>query len=280
MENPLDLIPSQLKDTIEVLILSVLIYYSLLFIRGTRGAKVLTGSMLLLIVLALLANLLQLHAIQWLLGRFLPIMGIAILVIFQPELRRGLAHLGSWPLFQGKSREREMIDIITEIAASLSARKYGALLAIEREVALRGITEAGVGIYGKLSSEILEQIFYPNSPLHDGGVIIHQDRVIAAACIFPLSQRLDLHKSLGTRHRAALGMSEESDAVVVVVSEETGQISLAQDGRLIQKLEIGQLREKLISIFIDSGRGSLASRLRNWLNSRTDEDEDERTFYP
>jgi len=111
-------------------------------------------------------------------------------------------------------------------------------------------------------------------------VIIHQDRVIAAACIFPLSQRLDLHKSLGTRHRAALGMSEESDAVVVVVSEETGQISLAQDGRLIQKLEIGQLREKLISIFIDSGRGSLASRLRNWLNSRTDEDEDERTFYP
>jgi diadenylate cyclase len=203
-----------------------------------------------------------------------------MLIIFQPELRRGLAHLGSWPIFQGKSREREMIDIITEIAGSLSARKYGALIAIEREVSLRGLSEAGVGIFGKLSSEILEQIFYPNSPLHDGGVIVHQDRVVAAACIFPLSQRLDLHRSLGTRHRAAIGMSEESDAVVVVVSEETGQISLAQDGRLIQKLEVGQLREKLVSIFLDSGQIGLASRLRNWLNSRTDEEEDERSFYP
>ena len=280
MENAFEPIPTRVKDALEILILSVLIYYSLLFIRGTRGAKVLTGSLMLLIVLALLANLLQLHTIQWLLGRFLPIFTIAMLVVFQPELRRGLAHLGSWPLFQGKSREREMIDIITEIAASLSTRKYGALIAVEREVALRGITEAGVGIYGKLSTEILEQIFYPNSPLHDGGVIIHQDRIIAAACIFPLSQRLDLHRSLGTRHRAAIGLTEESDAVVVVVSEETGQISLAQDGRLIQKLEIGQLREKLASILLDSGRTSLASRLRNLLNSRTDENEDERSFYP
>ena len=280
MANPPELIPSQLRDALEILVLSVLIYYSLLFIRGTRGAKVLTGSLMLLIVLALFASLFQLHTIQWLLGRFMPVFAIALLVIFQPELRRGLAHLGSWPLFQGKSREREMIDIITEIAASLSARKYGALIAIEREVALRGITEAGVGIYGKLTSEILEQIFYPNSPLHDGGVIVHQDRVIAAACIFPLSQRLDLHRSLGTRHRAAIGMNEESDAVVVVVSEETGQISLAQAGRRDQKLEIVQLREKLVSIFLDSGRTSMASRLRNWLNSRTDEEEDERSFYP
>ena len=280
MENPFESIPLKFKDALEIVILSVLIYYALLFIRGTRGAKVLTGSLMLLIVLALLANFLQLHTIQWLLGRFLPVFAIAMLIIFQPELRRGLAHLGSWPLFQGKSREREMIDIITEIAGSLSARKYGALIAIEREVALRGITEAGVGIFGKLSSEILEQIFYPNSPLHDGGVIVHQDRVVAAACIFPLSQRLDLHRSLGTRHRAAIGMSEESDAVVVVVSEETGQLSLAQDGRLIQKLEVGQLREKLASIFLDSERTSLASRLRNWLNSRTDEEEDERSFYP
>jgi diadenylate cyclase len=280
VENPFDFIPPQFKDALEIIILSVLIYYTLLFIRGTRGAKVLTGSLMLLIVLALLSNLLQLHTIQWLLGRFFPIFAIALLVIFQPELRRGLAHLGSWPLFQGKSREREMIDIITEIASSLSARKYGALIAIEREVALRGITEAGVGINGRLSSEILEQIFYPNSPLHDGGVIVHQDRVVAAACIFPLSQRLDLHRSLGTRHRAAIGMTEESDAIVVVVSEETGQLSLAQDGRLIQKLEIGQLREKLTAIFLDSGQTGLASRLRNWLNSRTDDEEDEKVFYP
>jgi diadenylate cyclase len=276
VQNPFDSIPAQFKDALEILILSVLIYYALLFIRGTRGAKVLTGSLMLLIVLALLANLLQLHTIQWLLGRFLPIFAIAMLVIFQPELRRGLAHLGNWPLFQGTYREREMIDIITEIAGSLSARKYGALIAIEREVSLRGITEAGVGINGRLSSEILEQIFYPNSPLHDGGVIVHQDKVIAAACIFPLSQRLDLHRSLGTRHRAAIGMSEESDAVVVAVSEETGQISLAQDGRLIQKLEVGQLREKLVSIFLESEQTGLASRLRNWLNSRTEEEEEDR----
>lgn len=280
MENPFDFIPPRFKDALEILILSVLIYYALLFIRGTRGAKVLSGSLMLLVILALLANLLHLSTIQWLLARFLPVFAVAMLIIFQPELRRGLAHLGSWPIFQGKSREREMIDIITEIAGSLSARKYGALIAIEREVSLRGLSEAGVGIFGKLSTEILEQIFYPNSPLHDGGVIVHQDRVIAAACIFPLSQRLDLHRSLGTRHRAAIGMSEESDAVVVVVSEETGQISLAQDGRLIQKLEVGQLREKLVSIFLESDRPGLASRLRNWLNSRTDEEEDERSFYP
>jgi len=280
VENPFDFIPPRFKDALEILILSVLIYYALLFIRGTRGAKVLSGSLMLLVILALLANLLHLSTIQWLLARFLPVFAVAMLIIFQPELRRGLAHLGSWPIFQGKSREREMIDIITEIAGSLSARKYGALIAIEREVSLRGLSEAGVGIFGKLSTEILEQIFYPNSPLHDGGVIVHQDRVIAAACIFPLSQRLDLHRSLGTRHRAAIGMSEESDAVVVVVSEETGQISLAQDGRLIQKLEVGQLREKLVSIFLESDRPGLASRLRNWLNSRTDEEEDERSFYP
>lgn len=274
MENPFDSVPTPFKDALEILILSVLIYYALLFIRGTRGAKVLTGSLMLLIVLALLANLLQLHTIQWLLGRFLPIFAIAMLVIFQPELRRGLAHLGNWPLFQGTFREREMIDIITEIAGSMSARKYGALIAIEREVSLRGITEAGVGINGRLSAEILEQIFYPNSPLHDGGVIVHQDKIVAAACIFPLSQRLDLHRSLGTRHRAALGMSEESDAVIVAVSEETGQISLAQDGRLIQKLEVAQLREKLISIFLESEHAGLASRLRSWFNSRTDEEEE------
>jgi diadenylate cyclase len=203
------------------------------FLRGTRGWPVVMG-LWSCCWPGLGYDLLKLKVLRWLLGTFSAFFAIAVLVIFQPELRRMLAELGNLPLFATASEQRESIEVIIQTVERLSEVKIGALIAIEQSIQLFEAVESGVPVDCEATPEMLETIFFPNNAIHDGGVIIKGDRIAYAACIFPLTQRQDLNKSLGTRHRAAIGLSEETDAVIVVVSEETGMISHAYKGQLVR----------------------------------------------
>ncbi|MDD2710022.1 MAG: diadenylate cyclase CdaA [Verrucomicrobiae bacterium] len=241
------------RSGFEILLLSFVIYFILRYIRGTRGARVLLGLVLLLLFMAALSHVFDLKVIGWLLGHFLTFIVLALVVIFQPELRRALAELGGKPLFLFMSNEQVVVNALVRTAQSFSARKVGALIAVEREIDLRTLVEEGGALLdAQVSQELLDQLFFPNSPLHDGGVIIRNDRVVAAACIFPLTQRMDLAKSVGTRHRAALGLAEETDAVVLVVSEETGWISVACQKEFYQHLDAEKLQQLLKRLLLGS----------------------------
>src|SRR6058998_3456650 len=209
------------RDVLEILILTVGIYYMFRFVRGTRGAPVVTGFLVVLLTFALVSFLLNLKELQYLLAAFSAAFVVAVLVIFQPELRRMLAELGNLPLFATAREQRENIEVIIQTVERLADVRIGALIAIEQSLQLPESVESGIPIDCVATPEILETIFFPNNAIHDGGAIIKGDRITHAACIFPLSRRQDLHKSLGTRHRAAIGLSEETDAIVVVISEET-----------------------------------------------------------
>ncbi len=251
------------KAGLEIFILSLFIYFILRFIHGTRGARVLMGLVLLLLLLTFISQFFGLKTIGWLLGHFFSFIVVALVVIFQPELRRALAEVGSQPLFFTISSERALVDTLAKSAVSFSVRRIGALIAVEREIGLRGTADGGAMIDAKLSQELLEQLFFPNSPLHDGGVIIQNDRVVAAACIFPLTQRTDLAKSVGTRHRAAIGLAEDTDAVVLVVSEETGNISVVCQGEVHQNLDREGLRVLLTDLLVGVPRASWLGKLQS-----------------
>ncbi len=246
----LDLIGEYWNAAIEILLLAVAIYYGYLYFRGTRGAKVLTGLAILFITLTLVSQILNLTVISWLLRSLTAFVAIALVVIFQPELRRALAELGSSQLFSSATQKKETIDIITDAVFELSNRQIGALLAIERDTAIRSFAESGVNIDCEMSEELLITIFFPKTPLHDGGVIVRNDRIIAAACIFPVSQREDLDRTLGLRHRAALGVTEESDAIAVVVSEETGSVSICHRGKIEREFKPGQFEKRLSELLM------------------------------
>src|SRR6267378_1255499 len=217
-----EIVNNHWRDGLEILILTVGIYYVFRFIRGTRGAPVVTGFLVVLLAFALVSFLLRLRELQYLLGAFSAAFVVAVLVIFQPELRRMLAELGNLPVFASAHEQRENIEVIIQTVERLADVRIGALLAIEQSIQLQEAVESGILVDCEATPEMLETIFFPNNAIHDGGVILKGDRVAYAACIFPLTQRQDLSKSLGTRHRAAIGLSEETDAVVVVVSEENG----------------------------------------------------------
>jgi len=246
-------------SVLEMLILTVTIYYAFRFVRGTRGAPVVTGFLVVLLALVLMSVLLKLKVLQWLLGAFSAFFAVAVLVIFQPELRRILAELGNLPLFATPHEQRQNIEVIIQTVERLAEVRIGALIAIEQSILLAEAVEPGIVVDCEATPEMLEAIFFPNNAIHDGGVIIKGDRIASAACIFPLTHRQDLNKSLGTRHRAALGLSEETDAVVVVVSEETGTISYAYRGQLVRGLTSEELRALLTSVLITPVRS------RNWL---------------
>jgi diadenylate cyclase len=246
----LELIGEYWNAAIEILLLAVAIYYGYLYFRGTRGAKVLTGLAILFITLTLVSQILNLTVISWLLRSLTAFIAIALVVIFQPELRRALAELGSSQLFSSATQKKETIDIITDAVFELSNRQIGALLAIERDTAIRSFAESGVNIDCEMSEELLITIFFPKTPLHDGGVIIRNDRIIAAACIFPVSQREDLDRTLGLRHRAALGVTEESDAIAIVVSEETGSVSICHRGKIEREFKPGQFEKRLSELLM------------------------------
>jgi len=256
-------------SVLEILILAVGIYYAFRFVRGTRGAPVVTGFLVVLLALVLVSFLLQLRVLQYLLGGFSAFFILAVLVIFQPELRRMLAELGNLPLFATTHEQRENIEVIIQTVERLADVRIGALIAIEQSIQLQEAVESGLPVDCEATPEMLETIFFPNNAIHDGGVVIKGDRIAFAACIFPLTQRQDLNKSLGTRHRAAIGLSEETDAVVVVVSEETGSISYAYKGQFVRGITLEELRAFLTSVLLNPVRSrNWMGWLRNWIPGR------------
>src|SRR5213075_929209 len=248
------------RPALEITILAVGIYYTLIFVRGTRGWPIVGGFLMVLLVLTVVTTALDLRVLLWLLTKLLTGLAIAVLVIFQPELRRMLAELGNLPLFTSATETRENIEVIIQTAERLSEVKIGGLIAIEQSIQLDEAVESGVPVDCQATPEMLETIFFPNNAIHDGGVIIRGDRIAYAACIFPLTRRQDLNKSLGTRHRAAIGLTEETDAVVVVVSEETGHISYAYKGQLVRHVSLEELRAFLTTVLVKPVKS------RNWLH--------------
>ncbi len=235
---------------VEIAILGVGIYYGLRFLRGTRGAPVLTGLLLVLLVLTFLTLALDLAVMRQLLRNFFAFFAVAVIVIFQPEVRRMLAELGSLPFFVSAREKRENIEVLIKTAERLADVRIGLLVAIEQSIQLQEVVESGIVVDCEATPEMLETIFFPNNAIHDGGVILRGNRIANAACIFPLTTRQDLGTSLGTRHRAAIGLTEETDAVVVVVSEETGAISYAYKGQLIRNVTLEELRSFLTSVIV------------------------------
>jgi diadenylate cyclase len=247
------------KAVFEIGLLTAVIYYFLLLFRGTRGAAVFTGFVIALLVISGLTRIFELDVMNWILSRVLAFLAIAVLVIFQPELRRALAQIGSQQFFSSSQQRHQLIDVLVETARALSQKHFGGLMAIEREIGFRGMQETGVPIDAKATTELLTTIFFPNTPLHDGGVVIQGDRIVAAACVFPLTQQQGLSTELGMRHRAAIGLSEETDSIVIVVSEETGIISVAHKSRILRDLDADSLRGFLSRTLAPSSRAS------NWI---------------
>jgi diadenylate cyclase len=247
-------------DLLDIAIVSILIYEFLKLIRGTRAVQMAVGS-LLVVGLFYVSSLAPLQTLNWLIRNMLVYVAFAAIVIFQSDIRRALAHFGQAPFFRYFTRQEESDETIEEVivaATMLAAQKKGAIIAIEREIGLRNYIESGIPLDAEMTYDLLVTIFQTSSPLHDGAVILQEDRVAAAACFLPLTVNPRISRELGTRHRAAIGLTEESDAVAVVVSEERGQIALALDGGLERDLSADQLRERLHTLI--SHRRPLARR--------------------
>jgi len=239
-----------INTLIQVTVLACVFYYIFIFFRGTRGAQVLAGLGFLLAILIVLTQIFNLDALNWIFRNLSVFLGVAVLIIFQPEIRRVLAELGKQPVFSATVERRTVIDRLVETVIHLAEHKVGALIAIEREIGTRSVQETGIKLDVPVVTELLSSIFYPHTPLHDGGVIIAGNRIMAAGCVFPLSQDAELHKAYGTRHRAAMGLSEETDAVVIVVSEETGAVSVCYRAKLTSGIDGEQLKSFLTDILL------------------------------
>lgn len=244
----------RIRDFIDIFIVAVLIYNLIRMLRGTR-AEQLSKGIIVLLVLTQLSKALEIYTVNWLLMNFMTLGLVAILIVFQPELRRGLEFVGRSSSLRmafgsrAPSGEVKTVREITDAIASLSRQKIGALIVLEQQTGLGEIADTGTRIDGYVSSGLLINIFIPNTPLHDGAVVIKGDRLVAAACFLPLSDSQQISKELGTRHRAAIGMSERSDSVSLIVSEETGAISIAQSGTISRHLDIATLEEILTQLY-------------------------------
>ncbi len=226
------------KPVLEIIILWFVVYNILVFFAGTRAVQVLNG-IIILIIIFVAVRFLKLEVLEWLMIKIFAPTIIGIFIVFQPEIRRGLARLGQRHLFSIIVHERELAEVLNEIVDAvynLSEKKIGALIAIERQAGLKTYIESGTSLEARVLSELIQTIFTPTSPLHDGGIIIRDNDIVGAVCLFPLTERSDLSINFGTRHRAAIGLSEETDALVIVVSEETKVVSLAVNGKLTRDL--------------------------------------------
>lgn len=246
------------RPLLEILILAILIYPVLAFLRGSRGVGIIRGlgAMLgvVVILFLFLADLADLSVLGWLIRNVAPSLFLALVVIFQPELRSALVRVGQLPVFASFVEERwDASRQITQAVMALSRERTGALITLQRSVGLKAFTDGGVRLGAEVSAELLISIFKKNAPLHDGAVVIKGDRVLAAACLFPLSENPNLDTGLGTRHRAAVGVTEQSDAVAIVVSEQTGDISVAQNGSLTKRIDEKALRELLRTVSSEDG---------------------------
>lgn len=234
-------------DALDILIVAFAVYQIILALRGTRAFQMLLG--LALLYLASRVSLrLGLVTVNWALSNLLAVWFLCIIILFQPELRRALASVGRrGSLLRAFSRYQEahMIDEVVRAVTSLAAKKIGAIIVVERDSRLTDSIDSGTTLDALVSRRMLESIFYPYSPLHDGAVILSRDRIVAAACFLPLSINPELPRDLGTRHRAAVGITEESDAIAIVISEETGMISLVAGGEILRNLDASTLRQRL-----------------------------------
>ena len=244
----------RIRDVVDILIVAAVLYKLFTLIRETR-AEQLTKGIVVLLILTKLSDWLELYTINWILNNAMTVGTLALLIVFQPELRRALEYIGRSRLFtkslielRGESHLKVVEEII-EAAASLSRQKIGALIVLERQTGLNEVVETGTKLDALVSSDILINIFIPNTPLHDGAVIIKDDRIKAAACFLPLTDNMSISKELGTRHRAALGISERSDSLSLIVSEETGAISLAENGAISRYLDTKTLRQILLDMY-------------------------------
>lgn len=248
----------------EILIIYLCLFLVFRLVHGTRGAGVLRGLVFLFVTafvgLLFVVKHLQLYAIEWLMTGFLPIFIVPIVVILQPEFRRALVRLGANPFFRVFLRgDSTVTDELVRGVLLLSRKRIGALIAVEREVGLGGFIEGGVPLDSRVSADLIGTIFYPGTPLHDGAIVIRDQRVAAAGCLFPLSENPGAVSGLGTRHRAALGVTEETDAVAIVVSEETGAISVAMRGEMTRNVDGDSIR-KLLDEFASDEEGKTGGR--------------------
>ena len=255
-------------DILDILIVAVILYEMLLLTRHTRGGALLKG-LFLLLVITLLSNILGFVSLSWLMMAILQNGALVLVILFQPELRKALEKMGRSKLMtkgaQGVSADRgkdKLIDEIVQTFVDLSRRKVGALIVFEQQTGLQDVVETGTRLDAEISAPLLENIFEPNTPLHDGAVVIRDDQILAAACILPLAEASGVSRELGTRHRAAVGISENTDALVLVVSEETGIISMARDGVLTRPLSVETLKRILDEIY-EENRGGISSFLKN-----------------
>jgi diadenylate cyclase len=261
-----------LRNLIDILLVAAVIYSILWLVRGTQAVQLLRGVILLALIIALIGTIAGLTAFNWLMRSGAQALMLIIAIILQPELRRALDRLGragGAALFSS-SADINLQRTITEIASAcrhLSERRHGALIVIERETGLQDHVETGVEMDSVVASELLQTIFFPNTALHDGAVIVRGDRIIAAACVLPLAEAIVSDTHLGTRHRAAVGITEQTDAIAIVVSEETGIISMARNGRIVRHLD----ERRLVTLMQALLRRQSSSRrgLFPWLNSRS-----------
>jgi len=235
-------------DVVDILIVAFLVYELLQFLRGTHAVQIALGGVVL-VGLYWASILFNLQTVNWLLRTFLPFLVFGIIVVFQAEIRKGLAHLGRAPFLGGAARRRqeEVVDEIVLAATSLAAERTGAILVLEREMGLRSYIETGIALDAVVTYDLLVSIFHPATPLHDGAVILQGNRVAAAACFLPLTVNPELSRTLGSRHRAAIGLSEDTDALAIVVSEESGTISVVEGGRIRRGLDGPALKHALLA---------------------------------
>lgn len=249
-----DFISQHWRHGIEILIIAVGIYQIYRAFKATRGARILVGLVVILVVLTALLQLFRLQVITWIVTRGLLVLLVAIPVIFQPEIRTALARVGSsrwldW-LLRNDRRQIVFLESLDDAVVMLAKKRIGALFALERNISLKPQEETGVQLNADFSSELAMSVFFPKSPLHDGAIVLAGEKIKAAGCVLPVSQREMADRSIGLRHRAALGLTEETDAVCVVVSEETGSISICHEGKLERNLEPGDFRSKMEEIFL------------------------------
>ncbi|MFQ5650130.1 MAG: diadenylate cyclase CdaA [bacterium] len=239
-----------LFDILDILAVSAILYKLYFFIRRSRAAQMFVG-LILILIFSLLSRLFNMSAMTWIFDSLKNLYLIIFVIIFQPELRRMLIFLGQSRLIRYfvKVSSGKTFEEVVKAAVELSNRRFGGLIVVTRDMGIKSITETGIQIQAEVSSQLICSIFNPKAPLHDGAIVIQNDVIEAAKCILPLSQATDIAPHLGTRHRAAIGLAEESDAVVVIVSEETGKISIAKDGTLIQDLDKEEVRSILFNAF-------------------------------
>lgn len=258
-----------LRSALDILIVAAIVYWILNLIQGTTAVALVRGMITLILLAALLGSVLDLVVLNWVLRNSIPALLVSIPILFQPELRRALERLGRSSRFLSRDESNDEIvramDQLATACRRLSERKWGALIVLERETGLGEYADTGIQIDGLVSVDFLMSVFYPNSPLHDGATIVHGDRIIAAACLLPLTETTLTDQHLGTRHGAGVGITERTDAISIIVSEETGVISLANNGRIVRNLDESKLRKVLPALY----RPTVAPAwLPAWLISR------------